>query len=151
MGAPFLVERGIDPSEEGLGAALIMRLLLDLPEDDSYFRSLAVQPTMAQALWTTLQELRMARVRATQILPETFASPASTRSSARWCQRTRHFLPLRSAGTWLLSTRRRCSIRNLLSTPPTDLTERGYKIFFCHAFLWALLRAICSHESRRFR
>jgi hypothetical protein len=32
MGAPFLVERGIDPSEEGLGPALIMRLLLDLPE-----------------------------------------------------------------------------------------------------------------------
>src|SRR5436189_5830083 len=31
MGAPFLVERGIDPSEEGLGPALIMRLLLDLP------------------------------------------------------------------------------------------------------------------------
>ena len=32
MGAPFLVERGIDPSEEGLGPALMMRLLLDLPQ-----------------------------------------------------------------------------------------------------------------------
>lgn len=31
MGAPFLVEKGIDPSEEGLGPALMMRLLLDLP------------------------------------------------------------------------------------------------------------------------
>ena len=31
MGAPFLVERGIDPSEEGLGPALMMRLLLELP------------------------------------------------------------------------------------------------------------------------
>ena len=31
MGAPFLVERGIEPSEEGLGPALIMRLLLELP------------------------------------------------------------------------------------------------------------------------
>lgn len=31
MGAPFLVERGIDPSEEGLGPALMMRLLLGLP------------------------------------------------------------------------------------------------------------------------
>ena len=50
MGAPFLVERGIDPSEEGLGPALIMRLLLDLPEAGGYFRSLADQPTMAQAL-----------------------------------------------------------------------------------------------------
>src|ERR1700693_1951261 len=45
MGAPFLVERGIDPSEEGLSPALIMRLLLDLPEDGGYFRSLADHPT----------------------------------------------------------------------------------------------------------
>src|SRR5258705_8916466 len=43
MGAPFLVERGIDPSEEGLGPALIMRLLLALPEGGGYFRSLADQ------------------------------------------------------------------------------------------------------------
>ena len=64
MGAPFLVERGIDPSEEGLGPALIMRLLLDLPEEGGYFRSLADQPTMAQALWSTVRELRMAGVRA---------------------------------------------------------------------------------------
>ena len=62
MGAPFLVERGIDPSEEGLGPALMMRLLLDLPEQGGYFRPLADQPTMAQALWTTVRELRMAGV-----------------------------------------------------------------------------------------
>src|SRR4026207_1574700 len=60
MGAPFLVERGIDPSEEGLGPALMMRLLLDLPEKDGYFRPLADQPTMAQALWSTISELRVA-------------------------------------------------------------------------------------------
>lgn len=30
MGAPFLVERGIDPSEDGLRPALMMRLLLHL-------------------------------------------------------------------------------------------------------------------------
>src|SRR5690606_21961621 len=47
MGAPFLVERGIDPSEEGLGPALVMRLLLALPEDGGYFRPLAIQPRMA--------------------------------------------------------------------------------------------------------
>ncbi len=76
MGAPFLVERGIDPSEEGLGPVLIMRLLLELPEDGGYFRSLADQPTMAQALWTTVRELRMAGVRADQILMEAFVSPA---------------------------------------------------------------------------
>src|ERR1700720_996782 len=76
MGAPFLVERGIDPSEEGLGPALIMRLLLDLPEQGGYFRSLADQPTMAQALWATIRELRMAGVRAHHIPPEAFVSAA---------------------------------------------------------------------------
>ncbi len=76
MGAPFLVERGIDPSEEGLGPALIMRLLLDLPEEGGYFRALADQPTMAQALWAAVLELRMAGVRAQQIPSDAFASPA---------------------------------------------------------------------------
>src|SRR3954464_46710 len=63
MGAPFLVERGIDPSEEGLGPALMMRLLLDLPKYGGYFRPLADHPTMAQAIWATLHELRMAGIR----------------------------------------------------------------------------------------
>jgi hypothetical protein len=76
MGAPFLVERGIAASEEGLGPALVMRLLLDLPEEGGYFRPLADQPAMAQALWTTVRELRMAGVRAEQITPEAFVSPA---------------------------------------------------------------------------
>ena len=76
MGAPFLVERGIDPSEEGLGPALMMRLLLDLPKDGGYFRPLADHPTMAQALWATLHELRMAGVRANALKSEVFSSPA---------------------------------------------------------------------------
>ena len=76
MGAPFLVERGIDPSEEGLGPALIMRLLLDLPAEGGYFRPLADQPTLAQALWTTIRELRMAGITSTDLTPEAFASPA---------------------------------------------------------------------------
>src|SRR6187431_442452 len=75
MGAPFLVERGIDPSEEGLGPALIMRLLLDLPEEGGYFRPLASQPSMAAALWTTIRELRTAGVRAADLAPEHFESP----------------------------------------------------------------------------
>lgn len=74
MGAPFLVERGIDPSEEGLGPALIMRLLLDLPIQPGYFRPLASQPTMAQALWITLRELRMAGIRAESLPPAAFVS-----------------------------------------------------------------------------
>src|SRR5687768_16892375 len=76
MGAPFLVERGIDPSEEGLGPALMMRLLLDLPETGGYFRPLADQPTMAQALWATVRELRMAGVKSADFTPEAFESPA---------------------------------------------------------------------------
>lgn len=74
MGAPFLVERGIDPSEEGLGPALMMRLLLDLPEDASYFRPLAGQPQMAIALWSTVQELRVAGVRARDLAAVAFSS-----------------------------------------------------------------------------
>jgi RecB family exonuclease len=74
MGAPFLVERGIDPSEEGLGPALMMRLLLDLPLERGYFRPLADHPTMAQALWTTVRELRMAGVRPAALNPEAFSS-----------------------------------------------------------------------------
>src|SRR5258705_12256071 len=76
MGAPFLVERGIDPSEEGLGPALMMRLLLDLAEQGGYFRPLADQPTMAQALWTTIRELRMAGVTCGDLEPEAFEAPA---------------------------------------------------------------------------
>jgi len=76
MGAPFLVERGIDPSEEGLGPALMMRLLLDLPIEGGYFRPLADHPTMAQALWTTVRELRMAGVTSADLKAAAFESPA---------------------------------------------------------------------------
>jgi ATP-dependent helicase/nuclease subunit B len=75
MGAPFLVERGIDPSEEGLGPALMMRLLLDLPLENGYFRPLADQPSMAQALWTTIRELRMAGIRSGDLKETAFTSP----------------------------------------------------------------------------
>ncbi|MEO8678621.1 MAG: PD-(D/E)XK nuclease family protein [Vicinamibacterales bacterium] len=75
MGAPFLVERGIDPSEEGLGPALIMRLLLELPEKPSYFRPLANHPAMARALWATIRELRMAGVGPDDLAAEAFTSP----------------------------------------------------------------------------
>ena len=80
MGAPFLVERGIDPSEEGLGPALMMRLLLGLSSTNgngpapSYFRPLGDQPQMAVALWSTVRELRMAGIRATDLKAGAFAS-----------------------------------------------------------------------------
>ena len=74
MGAPFLVEKGIDPSEEGLGPALMMRLLLSLPERAAYFRPLAVQPQLAIAIWTTVRELRLAGVRAADLPSDAFVS-----------------------------------------------------------------------------
>jgi RecB family exonuclease len=75
MGAPFLVERGIEPSEEGLGPALIMRLMLDLPQGGGYFRPLADQPTMAEALWSTIRELRMAGIKPGNLRADAFATP----------------------------------------------------------------------------
>jgi ATP-dependent helicase/nuclease subunit B len=76
MGAPFLVERGIEPSEEGLGPALMMRLMLDLPRESGYFRALADQPTLAEALWSTIRELRMAGIRSEDLKPKAFESAA---------------------------------------------------------------------------
>jgi RecB family exonuclease len=79
MAGPFLVERGITPSEDTLGPALMIRLLLDLPADDGYFRPIAEQPTMGQALWTTLRELRMAGLRPLDLEANAFASTAKHR------------------------------------------------------------------------
>lgn len=79
MGAPFLVERGIDPSEDGLGPALMMRLLMQLPEQDGYFRPLADQPSMGEALWSAVRELRAAGLTSGDIPSEAFTSPAKHR------------------------------------------------------------------------
>jgi ATP-dependent helicase/nuclease subunit B len=79
MAAPFLLEAGLDPSEETLGPALAMRLLLDLPEEGGYFREMAGHATLAQALWRTLSELRYAGLTATDLTPEAFAQPAKHR------------------------------------------------------------------------
>ena len=85
MGAPFLVGRGIDPSEEGLGPALIMRLLLNLPASAKrfggvgsqvgYFRPLADQPTMP-VLYTTVCALRVSEIKSSDPKPEAFELPA---------------------------------------------------------------------------
>jgi ATP-dependent helicase/nuclease subunit B len=74
MAAPFLLEQGIDPSEDALGPALVMRLLLDLPEEGAYFRRMATQASMAAALWRTLRELRFAGMRAQDLPEAAFAS-----------------------------------------------------------------------------
>jgi ATP-dependent helicase/nuclease subunit B len=64
MAAPFLVERGIDPSGDDIGPALVMRLLLEQPVEGGYFRPMAQHTSMAGALWRAIRELRYAGVRA---------------------------------------------------------------------------------------
>ena len=79
MAAPYLVDRGIDPIAEDVGPTLIMRLLLDLPVGTpAYFRALdgeALQEKMAAALWSTLSELRMARLGAGALPTRAFENP----------------------------------------------------------------------------
>jgi hypothetical protein len=91
MAGPHLVERGIDPSEDALGPALIMGLLLDLergldaPDRDArpphfpnepsgYFRPMAEHTTLAVTLWRTLREIRLAGLRAAGLPREAFDS-----------------------------------------------------------------------------
>src|SRR5688500_7924598 len=75
MAAPFLLERGLDPASDGIGPALVMRLLMDLPSaTPRYFRRLAEQPRMAEALWTTMRELRMAGLTADDVRADAFGN-----------------------------------------------------------------------------
>lgn len=61
LAAPFLLESGIDPNPEGLGPALALRLLEDLPPSvPRHFRPLAEQPRIGETLWRSLHEVRMA-------------------------------------------------------------------------------------------
>ena len=77
IAAPFLIDRGINPAPDVLGPALIMRLLLELPDTTPpYFRPLAEHPRMADALWATIRELRLAGIRAKDLQPAVFASAA---------------------------------------------------------------------------
>ena len=75
MAAPFLIERGLDPAADGVGPALVMRLLIDLPASTPrYFRRLAEQPRMAEVLWAAIRELRMAGLTAADMRTAAFAS-----------------------------------------------------------------------------
>ena len=75
--SPHLVGAGINPLGDDLGAPLVMRLLRELPADTaSYFRSLADQPTMGAALWSTIVELRLAGVAASTLKEGAFQNPA---------------------------------------------------------------------------
>lgn len=61
--APRLLAQGLDPLPEGLGPSLVMRLLLERPASAAcYFRPLAEQPQMGEALWAALRDLRLAGI-----------------------------------------------------------------------------------------
>ncbi|MBP7570109.1 MAG: PD-(D/E)XK nuclease family protein [Acidobacteria bacterium] len=77
MAAPFLLEQGLEPSEEGLGGALVMRLLLALSGEGGYFRPMARHASMGDALWRTIRELRYAGVKATQLAARPFTAVAA--------------------------------------------------------------------------
>ncbi|RPJ70533.1 MAG: hypothetical protein EHM24_15205, partial [Acidobacteria bacterium] len=77
MAAPFLLDRGLDPSEERLGPALVMRLLLALPEGNGYFRAMAEHTSMAEALWRAIRELRYAGLRAADLALTPFTGIAA--------------------------------------------------------------------------
>ena len=76
----------------------MMRLLLDLPLERGYFRPLADHPTMAQALWTTVHELRMAGVRPEALKPEVFSSPAKHAELVALLSAYEHFLDQNKRG-----------------------------------------------------
>src|SRR4029453_3422985 len=75
MAAPFLVETGIDPAPDGLGPALLTRLLLDLPRSTpKYFRPLAEQPRMAEVLCAAIRGRALAGPPAITLNPGAFPS-----------------------------------------------------------------------------
>ena len=76
MAGPFLVERSIAPSEDTLGPALMVRLLLELPDETGYFKPLADQPSIGAHLWKTIRELRMAGISSSDLSSKPFGSAA---------------------------------------------------------------------------
>jgi ATP-dependent helicase/nuclease subunit B len=76
MAAPHLLERGITPSEESLGPALVMRLLRDVDARPGYFHEFVDQPSLAAALWRAIRELRFAGLTSASLPASAFASSA---------------------------------------------------------------------------
>ncbi|MBT9585060.1 PD-(D/E)XK nuclease family protein [bacterium] len=69
--APDLLDGGINPCPETLGPSLLQNLLLQKNLRPGYFLPLILQPGMADALWRTLQEFRLAGLRARDLQPNT--------------------------------------------------------------------------------
>ena len=77
VAGPALAASGVTVLDTGVGPALILQLLLDLSEEvPKYFRAIAEQPGVAEALWRAIDDLRLGGLRAADLRPETFPSPA---------------------------------------------------------------------------
>ena len=76
MAGPSLAARGIDPTADDSGPALMMRLLRELPDEvPAYFRHLALHPQMGAALWSTVRELRLAGLTSNDLPEDAFTNP----------------------------------------------------------------------------
>ena len=71
--APDLLDRGILPCPDTLGPGLLQNLLLAMPEKEGHFRPLITQPGMAQTLWKTLEEFRLAGLSANALFSLAFS------------------------------------------------------------------------------
>jgi ATP-dependent helicase/nuclease subunit B len=75
VAGPAMAAAGIEPLNEEIGPALMLQLLLDLPSAaPSYFRTIAEQPAIGAALWSSVQEFRAAGLSANDITANAFSS-----------------------------------------------------------------------------
>ena len=75
IAGPVLGSRGVTAMDAGLGPALLLQLLLDLPvEGPRYFRKIADQPGVAEALWRAVRDFRLAGLSFADLRPEAFTS-----------------------------------------------------------------------------
>ena len=77
IAGPTLARQNRTVLDPAAGPALFLGLLLDLPDPVApYFRAIAEQPGVADALWSTVNELRLADVCTGTLQIEQFESPA---------------------------------------------------------------------------
>ena len=77
IAGPALARQKRALMDPAVGPALILELLLDLPATLApYFRPIAEQPGVAEALWSTISELRLAGIGTGGLQVQQFTSPA---------------------------------------------------------------------------
>jgi len=75
IASPILGTRGFTKLDPGLGPALLLQLLLDLSaETPRYFRKIADQPGVAEALWRAMREFRLSGLSVADLRAEAFTS-----------------------------------------------------------------------------